>query len=212
MITLMMLAATTQAASWDALESEAGWSDVGTRTSSVGEVHIRRKRIDETTCLEGDLRTALPVEALLAVGRDMGSADRWSSAKLAASEELWREGDRYALFQYFDVPGWTLAADRFWTITVSVDASRDRFRWERIDAATLPAVQSKAMALSAGAVEPPVNYGEWQFTRVDGGTHIRYRACADMGGALPDAIQRWVSTSQLPETVSDLVREAERRH
>jgi hypothetical protein len=206
MLTLLALLSTALSAPLDQL----AWEDLGTRPSPLGAVSLRRARDQGVTCLEGVTTTRASVPQLLAVGRDMASASRWSSAQLAVSEELSRGPDRYVLYQYFDVPSWTLAADRYWLIQVAIDADQRGFSWSRVPATGTPAA-ADALSRSREPIEPPRNEGSWRFSPVDGGTRVVYRACVDMGGVLPDAVQRWVATQQLPDTLGDFVSEALRR-
>jgi hypothetical protein len=104
--------------------------------------------------------------------------------------------------------------DRYWIMeghTASIGDAR-RFRWNRIDAAKrYPAAVARAQAIEAGAVEPPVSWGEWLFTPKNGLTEVSYRNCVDVGGRLPMSIQTWVATRTMPDTVADLIREAKKR-
>jgi hypothetical protein len=88
-----------------------------------------------------------------------------------------------------------------------------RYRWEKLDAATAyPDVRTRALGISSGAIEPPATWGQWTFVRNAAGTVVNYRACADVGGSLPAGIRKWVATRTLPDTVADLVLEAQRRN
>ena len=105
-------------------------------------------------------------------------------------------------------------SDRFWVLEGRPEPVTGglRFRWSRLDAATAyPAVLSKAQQTQSSVVEPPVNWGEWTFVAAEGGTQVAYRACADVGGSLPQNVQQWVATRTLPDTVADVVREAAKR-
>jgi len=197
------------APSWSTLSPDAGWASLGSRSTSVGPVSVRRQFIDGVTCLEGRLIATVRPSQLLAVADDMVSAARWSSAGLAYSEELSRSEGRYVLFQYFDVPDWTLVSDRYWVLEGTVSEGRYRFRRLRADA--YPEIQLRVAVRSRSAIEPPVNFGEWTFTPTPKGTQIRYANCADFGGAIPAGVQRWVSTQQLPAMMADFVTEASQR-
>lgn len=193
------------------LDEDQGWNELGSRKADVGVVLVRRKVVDGVTCLEGAVEVETSVDRLFSVTQDMASARRWSSATLLVSEEIERTGSAYTVFQYFDVPGWTMAADRYWVIRGQAvrESGVARFRWNRVPASA--DVVARADALGRSPVEPPVNFGEWRFVDDGSTTRVRYRSCADMGGSLPVSLQTWVATQQLPQTISDLVREAERR-
>ena len=199
---------------WDSLETSAGWTSVSTRSSDIGPVQVYRKDIDGITCLQGVTTTPVSPQKLLDVVTDIPSSTRWSSATLAASDVVGRPGSRLHFYQYLDVPDWTLVADRYWVLEGRPEpvSGGFRFRWNRLDAASAyPAVVAKAQAISSRVIEPPTNWGEWTFSATDGGTLVAYRACADVGGALPKDVQSWVATRTLPDTVADAVREAGRR-
>lgn len=208
---VLALAAASASPSWELLSEPADWKDLGTKKSEIGEVRVRSKPVDGVDCVEGTSVVATETSQLLAVTDDMVSAMAWSSAGLTVSEELTRDDTGFVLFQYYDAPGWTLAADRFWVIRGESSSTEDggQYRWSRVDPSS--DVVTRAHTISSGAIEPPTNYGEWRFTPTDAGTEVRYRACADFGGRLPSAVQRWANTSQVPALITDLVMEANRR-
>jgi hypothetical protein len=213
MLSLMMMAALSARAEtpdFDRL-SAGEWSEVGTRRSDVGEIHLRARYVEAIGCVEGTATVEVDPEALLSVADHMAKAPEWSSAPLTISEELERDGEGFVLFQVLDVPGWTLANDRFWTIRAEPAALAEgvtRYRWHRVDSTTWPRV---AEIVGARAVEPPVNYGEWLFTPAGTGSAVQYRACADFGGRVPAPIQRWINTQQVPALIEELVAEAARQ-
>lgn len=209
----MMLAAAAEPR-WDQLTTSTGWTSVATRTSDVGAVYVYHKEIDGIPCLTGVTSTDVAPATLLAVVLDVPSSLKWSSADLAVSELLTQAPTQIRFWQYIDIPNWTLVSDRFWVLEgqVSNVGASTKFRWNRVDAAaTYPAVVEKAHARDSSAVEPPINWGEWTFTPVEGRTEVVYRACADVGGRIPESVQKWVATRTLPDTVADLVREGQRR-
>lgn len=186
------------------------WREAGTRETDVGEIAIRASYVDAVGCVEGTTTVSVSASALLAVTDDMASAPSWSSAELTVSEEVERHGSGFVILQRLDVPGWTLAADRYWAIhgqASTLEHGIGRYRWQRVDASRYPLAEE----VGARAIEPPVNYGEWVFTPTGLGTELRYRACADFGGRVPAPIQRWINTQQVPALVRDLVQEARRR-
>jgi hypothetical protein len=214
MILLLTTAALAAEPDWAALSS-SDWKHVAERSSDVGTVHVYRKEIGELTCLRGVAMTDLTPQELNAVVVDVPSATKWSSANLTASKLLSSSGTTIELYQYMDVPNWTLVADRYWVlrgVTSPVGDGGLRYRWERLPAQTAhPSAHADAMGRSSGAIEPPINWGEWSFVPKDGRVEVTYRGCADVGGSLPDSIQRLVATRTLPDTVADLVLEAQRR-
>lgn len=186
---------------------QAEWKDVSVRSTDVGDVALRASYVDEVGCVEGIVEVDVEPERLLAVTDDMVSAKRWSSADLTHSEELSRDAEGFVLFQRLNVPAWTLSSDRYWVLRGSTDGANQRYRWHRVAGSDHPSIRPVA----EGAIEPPINYGEWRFQEAPNGTSLRYRACADFGGPVPTAVQRWVTVQQVPALIEDLVTEAARR-
>jgi hypothetical protein len=211
---MLWLATSALAApAWDRLDAEE-WQVLGERRSEVGALALRTKRLDDVGCVEGSVVVGVPVHKLLAVTNDMVSSVEWSSNDLLISRELERRGHSMVLFQYFDTPGWTLAADRFWVIRGETERLGEggRYRWNHLDSgAAFPEAVREARQISARAVEPPVNFGEWLFKPEESGTLLRYRACVDFGGRVPAGIQHRLNTQQVPNLIAELVLEAERR-
>jgi len=186
---------------------QATWKEVGSRRTDVGKVMLQASYVDEVGCVQGDVTVDVTPEKLLAVTDDMVSAPSWSSADISHSRELSRDASSFVLFQRLEVPAWTLSSDRYWVLRGTADSAKQRYRWYRLSGESHTAVSEAA----DGAIEPPVNYGEWRFLDHEDGTSLRYRACADFGGPVPTAVQRWVTTQQVPALIEDLVQEAGRR-
>jgi len=200
--------------SFEPLSSADEWKKVAERNSDVGRVDVRLKRINDLPCLEGRVVVPESPESLWGVATDIPSATSWSSAGLTASEALGKGADWVDYFQYLDVPGWTLVADRFWVLRGKTlrEGEDIRFRWWRESwQEVYPEAAERIATDHPKAIEPPINYGEWQFAPQEEGTLVVYRACADVGGSLPTSIQRFVASRTLPDTVADLVLEARRR-
>lgn len=199
---------------WDQLDASSGWKEMSTRVSDVGPVKVFHKEIDGLPCLQGVLDTTVSPDKLIEVVVDIPGSLRWSSAGLSYSEVVARPSGALHFWQYLDVPNWTMVADRYWVLEGRPESygGGKRFRWHRLEAETAyPKVAERAHATSSSAIEPPTNWGEWLFLPTAEGTEVSYRACADVGGALPQSIQTWVATRTLPDTVADVVREAQRR-
>ena len=212
MIALLLTVALADMPDHDALDS-ADWKDLSTRSSDIGDVTLRRATVNDVTCIEGNATIPTTPSALLAVTDRMVTSSDWSSAALAASEELARDDTGFVLYQHFDSPGWTFSADRFWIIRgepVIIDDSTTRYRWHRVPATEWPEAQQSSTALSSRSVEMPQNYGEWLFVQTSEGTDLRYRGCADIGGSAPTSMVTWLTTQQIPGLISDLVTEANR--
>jgi hypothetical protein len=210
----MTSGALAQPPAWDVISDADGWKELATRKSDYGEVQVYVKEINSLACLQGILTADADVSRLLEVVTDIDSAVTWSSADLTDSKLLRRGPGTIDFYQYLDVPNWTLVADRYWFLRAEWE-SEDRgarFRWTRLDPdSTYADRRAEILDYNDRAVEPPINWGEWVFSNEGPTTEVRYRACADIGGVIPQSIQRWVATRTLPDTVADVVREAIRR-
>ena len=197
-------------------DQQEGWKTLTKKSTDVGEVKVVHRVLDKVNCLQGTTVAEIAPQALLDVLLDVPSATKWSSAGLSHSDLLASSDGKIELYQYIDIPGWTLVADRYWVLSAdygTTDAGLTRYRWNRLDGATHhPEAVKKAKGLASNAIEPPVNWGQWTFLPTDTGTRVTYAGCADAGGALSTTVQRWASTRTLPDTVADLVREAKRRN
>jgi hypothetical protein len=200
---------------WSQLAGTDSWELLSTkRRTDAGEVKVYRAIVEGVTCFQGMATADVPLEALLDVATDIESAIEWSSAGVLEAETLGRNGDTLDYYQYLDVPGWTLSADRFWFLRGVIErgAEETSFHWERSDVATQYAERYQQVAKDhPKAIEPPINVGGWTFRATDTGTEVRYRVCSDVGGALPRGVQNAATKGTLPDTVGDAVREARRR-
>lgn len=193
----------------------AAWSVVTTATDAdAGEVTISRATVDSVECFRGAAKTDVPASKLLAVVADIESATRWSSAGITEAKVLAKSGSELSYYQYLDVPGWTMSADRYWFLksTVSDTGSKASLLWSRlVDGGTFTDIYQKFKTDHPDAVEPPVNVGSWQFTQAGDKVDIVYAICTLPGGSIPLAIQNAATRKTLPNTVGDVVREARRR-
>lgn len=193
----------------------ASWSKVSDRSTDTGTVTVYSATIAGMGCVRGTASTPVPPATLLAVATDVPSATRWSTAGLTKSELLGKSGNTLDYWQYLDVPGWTMSADRFWFVRSTV-SSDPNDAWEKWD--ILPgggahtAKYAEVKATYPDAVEPTVNIGEWRF-KADGsgGSAVQYMVCTDPGGSIPAAIQSAAEQRTLPDTVADLIREGRKR-
>lgn len=190
----------------------AAWEPAGERSSDAGTVTLRQATVAEVRCIEGTVLTSARPTALLAVTDRMADAPDWSDAPLAHSAELARDDDGFVLYQHANSPGWSLAADRFWVVRgepVVLSDAQTRYRWTREDAANWPFAIETSAALARRPIELPESYGEWLFTADGDETVVRYRACADLGGSLPEGMVAWVTRQQVPSLMAELVQAAQ---
>lgn len=207
MIAALLATALAGGARFDLLTAEDGWKDLGNRASSYGRIDVRSRDIDGLTCFAGSVVADVGVDALVRVTGHMVRSPEWSSARLPISEELERSGSSFVLFQLYDVPNWTLAADRYWVLRGSVSRGGDgagTYRYERVDPARYPRV-AEVLTEHDGAIEPPTNFGQWTFAPGEGGTRVSYRGCSAFGGSIPSSIQSWLGLQQLPTMMEELI-------
>jgi hypothetical protein len=106
-----------------------------------------------------------------------------------------------------------MAADWFWFLRGTTERSGDvvTFHWDRlVDGGPHRAMYDQVIAAHPGAVEPQINVGGWWF-RGTAPVEMRYFACTDGGGSIPQFVQTTATRRTLPDTVVDLVDEVKRR-
>lgn len=194
----------------------AAWTRVTTvKNDNIGgEVVIWKATISGVDCFRGTAVVDVPPEKLLDVVADVEGAKQWSSAGISEAKLLSRSGSQIAYYQYLDVPGWTMAADRFWFLSSTLERSpqRSSLKWVPLEAGGAHAdVYTKVKAEHPNAVEPTVNVGSWVFEKGASGVDMRYSICTQPGGSIPAAIQNAATRRTLPDTLGDVVREARRR-
>ncbi|MCB9663336.1 MAG: hypothetical protein H6732_04430 [Alphaproteobacteria bacterium] len=215
-MTPLLLALTAAAVEPDfaALRSAEGWQEIATRDADFGQVRVLHREIGGAQCLQGIGKADVPLARIFEVLDDVPSALEWSHADLVFSEVVGRPEGGVDLMQYIDIPNWTLVADRYWIVRARTERGPEgaaRFTWTRVPVDTYPDAKAKALGFASNAMEPPVNWGEWAFQPTEGGLEVRYRGCSDIGGAIPQWLQKAVAQRTLPDTVADLVREAKKR-
>jgi len=211
----MLLAAAAMAEPTHAAIDAASWEEVTRRShADAGEVVVSRSTVDGVDCFRGTAKVDVPGEKMLDVVADVEGAVRWSSAGVTEAKLLGRSGSTVEYFQYLDVPGWTMASDRFWFLKANIESGTDSWalRWSRlIDGGSHKEAYAKVKTDHSSAVEPPTNVGSWVFETADGGTRLIYSVCTHPGGSIPVAVQNAATKKTLPDTLGDVVREARRR-
>lgn len=198
---------------WHLLAQPDGWEPVITRSTPAGPVHVERRTIDGSWCLRATGHSSATPQRLLDVAWDIPDVPRWSSNPLLVSEVLSAGQDHQVFWQHLDVPTWTLVHDRYWVLEAHALRHGEvrGYRWARVEADTAwPEVVARARAVDAGALQPPVMWGEWIFEPEGEASRVTWRGCSDIGGRIPSWLQVWASARSLPDALLDLVREAER--
>lgn len=194
----------------------ASWSVVTTvKNDNAGDVTISKAVVEGIECYRGTATTDQDPAKMLGVVADVEGAKRWSSAGITEAKLLSRSGDQIAYYQYLDVPGWTMAADRFWFLTSTLVQKGDlaELKWSQLPTADGPYAETynAVKANHPNAVEPTVNVGSWRFQGVTPAVKMTYSVCTLPGGSIPLAIQNAATKRTLPDTLGDVVREARAR-
>lgn len=137
---------------------------------------------------------------------------------LVKSRVLKQSGNTLHVFAYLDVPGWTLANDRYWFVEATIahnlggEAGHHKQTWKKLDASLYPSVVAEARAMSSKAVLVEVNFGSWEVIPKSGGkTELIYRVLSAPGGRIPSGAQALVTGQTLPENLLQFEAEAKRR-
>jgi hypothetical protein len=200
---------------WSEIRS-AGWTHHATRKNDVvGTVEVYAKVVAGVECFQGVTTTRYTPQQLFEVAADIEGAMQWSTAGVTDAKTLARTDTVLDYYQFLDIPGWTMAADRYWFLHGTIERSGGAivFRWDRIvDGGAYAAFHQQVRAAHPDALEIPVNVGAWVFTPKDGATQLQYYVCSDTGGHVPTAVQGVATTRTLPDNLADVVREAGKRN
>ena len=137
---------------------------------------------------------------------------------LVKSRVLKRSGNTLHVFAYLDVPGWTLANDRYWFVEAKIQNNlggvegHHKQTWKKLDASLYPSVVAEAHAISSSAVLVETNHGSWEvIPQTSGKTELIYRVLSAPGGRIPNGAQALVTGQTLPENLLQFEAEAKRR-
>ncbi len=212
-----LLLATTAAAgpTWSQVKSHTDWQAHSEKNhKDAGTVKVLKTTIDGVYCFKGEASADIDPEIGFAVAADIEGTLTWSTAGVKEAATLSSSGSTIDYYQYLDVPNWTMTKDRFWFLRGTVERSGGTvtFSWDRLEeGGPHNAKWTEVKEDYPKAIEPPVNVGAWVFTPADGTTEIEYFICTDTGGAIPESVAATATTTTLPDTVGDLVREARSR-
>jgi hypothetical protein len=140
------------------------------------------------------------------------------SIPLVKSRVLKRSGNTLHVFAYLDVPGWTLANDRYWFVEATMDYNIGGVRghhkqaWKQLDPSLYPQVVEEAQAISSKAVLVELNHGSWEVIPEGAGkTRLIYRVLSTPGGRIPNSLQALATGQTLPDNLLQFEAEAKRR-
>ncbi|TNE87128.1 MAG: hypothetical protein EP330_19360 [Deltaproteobacteria bacterium] len=212
---LALLLTAAQADDFSTLLADSGWEDIGKdNKKETGEMILSLKEISGVQCLRAVATVDVPADKIYEVVTDVPAAKDFSSETLIASRVLGKDGNKVHYYQHLDIPGWTMASDRYWVLAGEDFSSGDTraFRWNRFDwRSAYPDLATDLDTNHEGAVEPVTNYGAWVMTPEGGSTKATYFICSDPGGSLPEWLKKTAATKTLPNTVADVMREARKR-
>lgn len=194
----------------------AVWEPLTTvRHADAGQVEVSRSSVAGVQCFQGIARVgSLSPAELMDVILDFDSVERWSSAGVSDSRVLAHTPGKIEYYQYLDIPGWTMASDRFWFLSASIERAEglQDFRWSPLsDGGAHRSLYEQVKQRHPSAVEPPINVGGWRFASVGDKTEITYQICTHPGGSIPPMVQNAATRKTLPDSIGDLVRETRRR-
>lgn len=215
LFTALVLSNAALAAPTHAQMEAASWAHSADRShDDAGEVKVFNSTVAGVQCFKATARTSdVDAKTMLAVVTDIPGAKRWSSAGITQAEVLGRAGNTVSYYQYLDVPGWTMASDRYWFLDAQIvdSGGTKAMKWTKMAPTSPHEARHQAFrTANSSAVEPDVNVGSWSFTQADFGVDISYMICTE-GGSIPAAIQSAATRKTLPDTVGDVVREAKKR-
>jgi hypothetical protein len=212
---LVLLSLAAYAGPTHSAMNNASWQLVTTaRHPDAGAVTVSSATIAGIQCFRGSAVTDASPDVMLNVITDIAGSTKWSSAGLSQARLIAHDGPNWVYFQYLDVPNWTMASDRYWFLTSTVQrtAGKIEFDWDPIAPDSPYAAEQQQFAKAhPDAVEPTVNVGSWEFDTAGTQTTVVYQICTQPGGSIPVALQNAATRKTLPDTVGDVVREAKRR-
>jgi len=199
---------------WSKIKA-ASWTSSGDVShSDAGKVRIRKTTVGGVECWAAWASKDVSVAKLLDVVTDIEGVIKWSSAGVTVAQTLKRTSSRVIYYQFLDVPGWTMSADRFWFLDATIEpgTTRASMHWRHlVRGGPYNSKWKSVTAANPKAVEPPVNVGGWTFVRKTDTTRIDYYICTEPGGSIPAAVTSLATKQTLPDTLGDLVKEAKKR-
>ena len=201
-----------------ALDAESGWDVV--KLDARGGVDVYKKEVSGAAMpgFKGvkwvDVDSDVLFEAINDFDRHNGMSD---DIPLVKSRVLKRSGNTLHVFAYLDVPGWTLANDRFWFVEATMNYNvggvegHHKQTWKKLDESLYPEAVKEAMAMSEKAVLVELNHGSWEVVPEGDKTKLIYRVLSSPGGKIPSGAQEMATGKTLPDNLLQFEAEAKRR-
>ncbi len=204
---------------WSMLDEDAGW-EVHKLDAKEG-VDVYKKDLPgiDIPAFKGvkvmDVDATKLFDAIVDFPRQVGLSE---DIPLTHSVVLKTTGNTIDFWQYLDVPGWTLANDRYWfaraTLQRDIGGVKGHHKqtWQQIDPSAYPDAWRAAKAVDEDAVMTPLNYGSWEvIPTADGRTQLIYRVISDPGGRLPKSAQALATGKTLPDNLLQFEAAAKKR-
>lgn len=201
-----------------ALDSDSGWKLY--KEDAKGGVDVYKKEIAglEVPGFKGekimDVSGDMLFEVIIDIAHQAGMSE---DIPLKESHIISRTATTIDFWQYLDVPGWTLANDRYWFChgVIMKDhggPGHHKWIWNKLDGSRFPKQREAAMAIDDDAVETALNHGSWEIVPQGAGkVKLIYRVISNPGGKLPKSAQSLATGTTLPDNLLQMEGEAKKR-
>ncbi len=201
-----------------ALDDDAGWEVH--KLDAKGGVDVYKKTISglDVPGFKGEKIMDVSGDMLFDVIVDIpAQAGMSKDIPLKESHVISRTATTIDFWQYLDVPGWTLANDRYWFCHGVImrdhgGPGHHKWIWDKLEGSDFPSQQAAALAIDDDAVETALNHGSWEIVPLqDGKVKLIYRVVSNPGGKLPKSAQSLATGTTLPDNLLQMEGEAKKR-
>ena len=208
---ILIFTAFAASPTWQQLHSNEGWRLDKTVGTSIGNVQVWSKTLEEIPCFYGKAETSVDIDTLLEVARDIEGSLQWSTAELKESTTLQSTGREIDYYQRMSIP---FVSHRHWFLKGKTARRKGEtlFHWDRlINGGPHSRFYHEKLSEHPTAVEPPINVGGWSFIQADDLVTVRYYICTHPGGMVPQQFQAIGTSKTLPNNLRDLIIEGQKR-
>lgn len=184
-----------------------GWKTFKTiEDNEVGLITVQEKYIHDFPCFRAFAYSSVPISVFGVVAQDIPSSLRWSSSGLKESISIAQTSTQIDYYQYLSIP---FFSDRHWFLRAKLQSSPEEYRfiWSPIPAGQHKAFVAKKRKEHPTAVEPPINIGEWRFTKTSNKIKVQYSICTHPGGSVPKQLRSVGTVRTLPTNVKEMILE-----